>query len=137
VLVGKVPDTVPVELIFERIHGEDFETITRAIQTRETANFKRSTDSTKPTVTEDGIVAKLMPAITKRLSEKLAASDNALVAKLGDKLTPETPPPEDGGPSPSQQGIMSGIGLLIAERLRSMWIKRKAHKAIVETEVKT
>jgi hypothetical protein len=132
-LVGKIPDSVPVELIFERIHGEDFETITRAVLTRELQQFERSTPSATPAVTEDGIVAKLMPMLTKKIGEKLAASDNALVAKLGEKLTPETPPPDDG-PKPTEQGMMGAMGLLVAERLRSMWIRRKAHKSIIETE---
>jgi hypothetical protein len=76
-----------------------------------------------------------MPMLTTKIGDKLAASDNELLSKLGDKLTPETPPPKDDGtPRPSEQGIMGGLGLLVAERLRSMWIKRKANKAIVEAE---
>lgn len=132
-LVGRIPDSIPVELIFERIHGKDFQTITRAVLTRETQNFQRSTPSSEPTVTEAGIVAKLMPLLKTTIGEKLAASDNALVAKLGGKLASETPPPDDG-PQPIEQGMMGAMGLLVAERLRSMWIRRKTAKQADELD---
>lgn len=133
-LTGKVPDSVPVELIFERIHGQDFETISRAVLVRDVEQFKRSTPSAEPAVTEDGIVAKLLPTLTAKIGDKLAASDNALIAKIGDKLAPETPPPADNGPKPTEQGILGVVSLLAVERLRAMWTRRKAEKAIIKAE---
>lgn len=133
-LVGKVPDSVPVELIFERIHGEDFAAISLALSARETQNFKRSTESPPPVVTEEGIVAKLLPLLTTKIGDKLTKSDNALVSRLGETLKPEEPPPSDDGPMPTEQGIVGGVGLLVLERLRSMWLRRKAEKALIKAE---
>jgi hypothetical protein len=131
-LVGKVPDSVPVELIFERIHGQDFAAINLALAARETQNFKRRTESATPTITEDGIAAKLLPLLAAKIGDKMAASDNALIAKLGDKFTPETP---DDGSGPVNTGLISGGACLwAAERLWSAWTRRRRKKQAEELE---
>lgn len=109
---GKVPDTVPVEIIFQRLHPDAFSAIEAASRIPEP--FRRSTSSIidVKTVVKD----KAQEAILKRMSE----SENKLV-----QLIAKSAKPKEGEDSPFSNGLLAGL----MATLLAAYSGREGHKS--------
>lgn len=105
IIEGKIPDTVPVEIIFERLHGEDYAAIMSAASNPE----KYTRASPSPTVDIKSVAAAEARSI---ISSKLKDSENAIAKMVGEKLDSQKPaePPEEG---PVSNGILAGLMSLL------------------------
>jgi len=116
---GKVPDTVPIEIIFERVHADSFRTIEAALSTPE-AYRREST----PVITDvkTAIKDKAQDLILKRME----ASENKLINLIGKKASE---PKKEGEEGPFSNGLIASLlGVLMAGYTgREGYKSRKLH----------
>jgi hypothetical protein len=95
---GKVPDGVPVEIIFERIHSDSFHAIEAASLMPEP--YRKSTSVPAADV-KAAIKDKAQEAILKKMSE----SENKLIRMIGKSAAPK----KKGEEGPFSNGLIAGL----------------------------
>ena len=128
---GELGGNVPVETIFARAHSKDYQSIKQALLTGEAEKYERkNSDGAEQQSVES-------PAIdTKYLAREVATMllpkiEETLPGPIQDALKHLVPKQnkQDNSPSPTEHGLVGGISLLVAERIRRAFQRRKEAKA--------
>ena len=118
---NELGEKVPVEIIFARAHSKDYQVIKRALLTEEAEKYTREETEKPETPAFDAkrlageVAAILLPQIEKKLP--------APIKNVVERFIPRQE--KNNNPSPSEQGIMGGLGILIMTEVYKQWRRRK------------
>lgn len=122
-IVDKIPEGVPVELIFERVHPTDFSAIHSAILTRETINYERTEPLPDPVSTEpvkEPVKSLAIEQVESVVAKRLAESDNTVLQKVSEML--------DQKPS-EEEPVSNSILAILMSTLGAGWAGERGLKA--------
>jgi hypothetical protein len=133
---GKIPPDVPVEIIFERLHRDDFASIMTALSVPQA--YERSLPPTdSPGLDIKGTIKSVAAAEAQKLiSSKLKESENTIARTIGERLDKQDKKNEDSK-SPFSNGIIAtllsvlGIGYGSTEGTKA-YRKNKKEKILAQ-----
>lgn len=100
---GKIPETVPVEIIFERVHPDSFRAIESASLTPEP--YRRESS---PVITD--VKTAIKDKARDEILNRMADSENKLIQLIGKSAAPK----KEGEESPFSNGLIAGLVSLLA-----------------------
>lgn len=135
----KIPGGVPVDIVFERAHRDDYDSIYAAVQSLEGQGSPEITEQV--TASEgSGLSDVIKSQLGDIVSDRIRGSENAIIKTVGEKLDDRKPVDDDN--PPLDNGIIAaatlGLGYTGHQGMLA-WLKSRAEKkarAFVVSKIK-